>query len=131
MNSSFRYLPFIGRVLIALIFLLSGLSKIGNPAGTQAYIAAAGLPLPELSFWIAVVIEIVGGVLLIVGYQARAAAGVVALFTVAAAIGFHNNFADQMQMINFMKNICMTGGLLQVVAFGAGPISLDARVGRA
>ncbi len=130
MNSPFRYLPFIGRVLIAFIFVLSGLSKIGNPTGTQAYIAAAGLPLPELAFWIAVVIEVGGGILLIVGYQTRAVAAVVALFTVAAALGFHTNFADQNQMINFMKNICMTGGLLQVVAFGAGAFSLDARAGR-
>ncbi|RTL53799.1 MAG: DoxX family protein [Bradyrhizobiaceae bacterium] len=131
MNPSFRYLPFIGRVLIAIIFVLSGLSKIGNPAGTQAYIAAAGLPLPELALWISVVIETLGGVLLIVGYQTRAVAAVVALFTLAAAFAFHTNFADQNQMIHFLKNICMTGGLLQVVAFGAGPFSLDARFGKA
>ncbi len=131
MNPPLRYLAFIGRVLIAFIFVLSGLSKIGNPAGTMAYIANAGLPIPELTFWVTVMIEVVGGVLLTVGYQTRAAAALLALFTVLAAIFFHTNFADQMQMINFMKNLCMAGGLLQVVGFGAGAFSVDAKLGRA
>lgn len=71
--------------------------------------------------------EVGGGLLLIVGYQARIAAAALAVFTVLAAVFFHNSFADQNQMIHFMKNLAITGGLLQVIAFGAGALSLDNR----
>lgn len=121
------YVPAIGRLLIAVIFLLSGIGKVFAPGGTQAYIAAAGLPLPLLAFLVAVVVEVGGGVLLVLGYQTRAVAAVLTVFTIAAALGFHNNFAEQNQMIHFLKNIAISGGLLQVVAFGAGGFSLDAR----
>jgi putative oxidoreductase len=124
-----RYLPALGRLLIALIFLMSGLSKIAAPSGSIAYIASAGLPLPLAGYIMAVIVEVGGGLLLVLGYQTRLAALVLAVFSVAAAICFHHNFADQNQMINFMKNIAMAGGLLQIVAFGAGAFSLDARRG--
>ena len=75
----------------------------------------------------ALVVEIGGGVLLVVGYRTREAALALALFTIVAALGFHNNFAEQNQMIHFLKNLAIAGGLLQIVAFGAGSISLDAR----
>jgi putative oxidoreductase len=116
-----------GRILIAVLFLLSGFGKIAAPAMTQGYIAAAGLPAPLLGYLIAIIVEIGGGLLLVIGYQTRIVALVVAAFTVAAALAFHNNFADQNQMIHFLKNIAVTGGLLQVAAFGAGSFSLDAR----
>jgi putative oxidoreductase len=74
-----------------------------------------------------VIVEVGGGILLLLGYQTRLAALVLAIFSIAAAICFHHNFADQNQMINFMKNLAMAGGLLQVVAFGAGSLSLDAK----
>jgi putative oxidoreductase len=117
----------LGRVLIAAIFLLSGLSKLAAPTATIGYIASAGLPLPQLGLVIAVVIEISGSLALIAGYQSRWAAAVLAVFTIAAALAFHNHFADQNQFIHFFKNIAMTGGLLQIVAFGAGRFSVDAR----
>ncbi len=123
------YIPAIGRLLIAVIFLLSGVGKVFAPGGTQAYIAAAGLPLPVVAYLIAVVVEVGGGLLLVLGYQTRAVAAVLIVFTIAAALGFHNNFAEQNQMIHFLKNIAIAGGLLQVVAFGAGGFSLDARRG--
>src|SRR6202012_1756040 len=85
------------------------------------------LPLPPLAFAAAVAVELGGGLLLIAGYQARSVALAMAVFSLAAAVSFHNNFADQNQMIHFLKNVMMAGGLLQVVAFGAGAISLDAR----
>ena len=122
-----RYLPAFGRLLIAVIFLLSGFSKIAAPAGTQAYIASVGLPAPFLAYLVAVVIELGGGILLVVGFHTRIVALVMALFTVAAALSFHTDFADENQMIHFLKNIAMAGGLLQVVAFGAGALSLDGR----
>jgi putative oxidoreductase len=119
--------PLVGRILIAAIFLLSGVSKLAAPAGTIAYIQAAGLPLPAVGYGIAVVTEVVGGALLVLGYRTRLVALWLALFSLATAFGFHHNLADQNQFIHFFKNVAMTGGLLQVVAFGGGRLSLDAR----
>jgi len=119
--------PLIGRLLLAAIFVLSGVNKLFAPGQTQAYIAAAGLPAPFLAYIVALVVEIGGGALLVIGYQARYAALALALFSVVAAFGFHNNFADQNQMIHFLKNLALAGGLLQVFAFGAGGFSLDNR----
>jgi putative oxidoreductase len=116
-----------GRVLIALIFLISGLGKISTPAMAIGYINAVHLPLPWFAFTLAIIIEIGGGLLLIAGFQARIAATVIAVFCVATALIFRNNFGDPNQMVNFLKNISMAGGLLQVVAFGAGSFSLDSR----
>ncbi|GAB3252670.1 DoxX family protein [Chitinimonas naiadis] len=127
LNGPSRFAPLIGRILMAAIFLLSGVSKIAGPAATKGYIASAGLPFPDLAYLVAVVVEIVGGILLLVGYRTRIVSLVLAAFTVAAAFGFHSNLADQNQMIHFLKNLAMAGGLLQVVAFGAGYFSLDNR----
>ena len=123
-----NYLPLAGRVLIALIFLWSGLGKIMDPAGTIGYISSVHLPLPQLGYALALIVELVGGVLLVIGFKTRIVAAVLALFTLAAALAFHNNFSDFNQMIHFMKNVSMAGGLLQVVAFGGGALSLDPRM---
>lgn len=120
-------LPFVGRALIAGIFLLSGVSKLADPAGTIGYIQSAGLPLPEIAFGVAIVAEIIGGALLVLGYRTRLVAAGLAIFSLVAAFGFHFQLADQNQFIHFWKNIAMAGGLLQVVAFGAGRLSLDNR----
>jgi putative oxidoreductase len=117
----------VGRLLIAVLFIASGLSKVAAPAMTTGYIASAGLPLPTLGYLIALVVEIGGGLLLLTGLHARFAAAVMAAFTVAAGLAFHLDFADQNQTVHFLKNIALAGGLLQVVAFGAGRFSLDAR----
>jgi putative oxidoreductase len=116
-----------GRLLIAVIFLFSGFGKIMAPEATQAYIASAGLPLPVVGYVLAIIVEVGGGILLAVGYQARLVALIMAVFSVIAACAFHNNFADQNQLIHFLKNLCIAGGLLQVVAFGAGSLSVDGR----
>jgi len=121
------YLPALGRLLIALIFVMSGLSKIAAPANTMAYIQSAGAPFAPGAFAIAVIAEVGGGLALLLGFQTRLAATMLAIFTLATAVLFHNNVADQNQMIHFLKNIAITGGLLQVVAFGAGAFSLDNR----
>lgn len=117
----------VGRVLLAALFLLSGTSKLGAAAATTGYIAAAGLPLPSFVYAMTLVIEIGGGLLLLIGFQARAAAAVLALFTIAAAVFFHSKFGDQNQAIHFLKNVAIAGGLLQIAAAGAGRLSLDAR----
>jgi len=119
-----------GRFLIAALFLISGLGKIATPALTQGFIASAGLPLPLLAYLVAIVIEVGGGILLILGYQSRIVASVMAVFTVAAALFFHRNFADQNAMAHFLKNIAITGGLLQIVALGAGSFSIDSRLAK-
>ncbi len=124
-------LALIGRLLLAAMFILSGFGKLGDPSGTIGYIASAGLPLPPVAYVIALVVEIGAGILLVLGYRARWVALILAAFTLASAIGFHTDFADQNQMIHFMKNLAITGGFLQVAAFGAGAFSLDGRAGRA
>ena len=125
--STLRYLPFIGRLLIGLPFVLSGLGKVTAASMTIGYIASVGLPFPPLAFAVAVAVELGGGLLLVTGFRARTVAAGMAVFTIATALAFHNNFADQNQMIHFLKNVMITGGLLQIVAFGAGAFSLDAR----
>ncbi|WP_392397221.1 DoxX family protein [Pseudomonas corrugata] len=116
-----------GRILLSAIFLLSGVSKISASAGMIAYIESVGLPFPSLALAIAILVEVGGGIALILGYRTRLVAAGLALFSVATALAFHNQLGDQNQFIHFFKNIAMAGGLLQVVAFGAGRFSLDAR----
>jgi len=127
---STRYLSFAGRILIGLPFAMGGLSKLAAYGPTTAMIAAVGLPVPPLAFATAVVLELGGGLLLVAGYQARLVATALALFCLVTAFSFHSNFADQNQMIHFLKNVMMAGGLLQIAAFGAGAISLDNRLSR-
>ena len=124
---STRYLSFAGRLLIGLPFAMSGLGKLAAYGPTTAMIAAVGLPVPPLAFAVAVAVELGGGLLLIAGYQARSVAIALALFSLATAFSFHSNFADQNQMIHFLKNVMLAGGLLQIAAFGAGALSLDNR----
>lgn len=120
-------LPLIGRVGIAAIFVLSGLSKLAAPAGTIAYIQSAGLPLPQLGLAIALLVELAGGLALILGYRTRLVAGILAVFSVVTAFAFHFNLGDQNQFIHFFKNVAISGGLLNVIALGGGAWSLDAR----
>jgi putative oxidoreductase len=120
-------LPLAGRIGIAAIFLMSGLAKVAAPAATIGYIQSAGLPVPQLAFAVALVVELVGGAALVLGYRTRLAAGVLAAFSIATAIGFHSALGDQNQFIHFFKNVAIAGGLLNVIALGGGAWSLDAR----
>ncbi|MGH8354194.1 MAG: DoxX family protein [Pseudomonas sp.] len=113
------------RLLLAHIFLLSGLSKIVGYADTQGYMEAMGVPGALLPLVIAV--EVGGSLALIVGFFTRWAALALAAFCVAAALIFHRNFGDQMQMIMFMKNLAIAGGLLLLYVQGAGAFSIDAK----
>ncbi|WP_232494825.1 DoxX family protein [Novosphingobium kaempferiae] len=119
-----------GRISMAALFLLSGVGKLAAPAATQAYIASAGLPAPALALSLAIIVEVAGGLLLIAGYRVRIVALGLAVFTFATAVFFHSDFADQNQMIHFLKNIAIVGGLLQVAVFGAGALRLDGRASR-
>lgn len=130
MNNALKVLPVSGRVLLAAIFLLSGIGKLSAAAATQAYIGSLGLPAPVLGYYLALLVEIGGGALLLAGYQTRIVALALAGFSVVTAVLFHSNFADQNQMIHFLKNLAIAGGLLQVVAFGAGAFSVDSLFSR-
>ncbi|MEQ5840113.1 DoxX family protein [Paraburkholderia acidicola] len=126
----FKFLPLLGRILIGGPFVLSGLGKLAAYDATVGYIAAVGLPVPSLAFALAVLAELGGGLLLLLGYRARVVSLAMAIFCVVTAMSFHRNFADQNQVIHFFKNVMMAGGLLQITWFGAGAFSLDARSGR-
>jgi putative oxidoreductase len=129
MNTDYRaYLSPLGRFLLVAIFLQSGAGKLADPSGTIAFIGSTGAPLPAVGYALSVAIELGVSALFLLGYYTRTAAAILALFCVATALLFHNNFADQNQMVNFMKNLAMAGGFLQVVALGAGSFSLDARL---
>jgi putative oxidoreductase len=120
----------VGRILIAVLFLMSGISKLAAPAATQGYIAAMGLPLPMVAYFGSMLVELIGSVMLILGFQVRIVAAGMAVFTLLTAVFFHTHFADQNQMIHFLKNFAIMGGLLQIVAFGPGRFSLDRRLSR-
>jgi putative oxidoreductase len=126
------YGPLAGRILLALLFVISGFGKITGFEGTVGYIAAKGLPLPQLGAVLAIVVELGAGILLVVGWQARWAATVLFLFLIPTTLIFHNFWGveaaqKQMQTIQFMKNLCIMGGMLYIMAFGAGPFSVDNR----
>lgn len=114
----------VGRLLLAALFLLSGIGKLSAPAATIAYIGSSGMPLPMVGYVIAVAIEIGGGVALVTGFNARYAAAALAVFSLATGFAFHYALSDQNQFIHFWKNIAITGGMLQVVAFGPGRFAL-------
>ena len=117
--------PGIGRVLLSLIFIWSGFGKLMMPAATIGYISSTGLPLPEVGYALAVIVEFGGGLLLLAGLMTRWVALVLALFWLFTAFVFHG-FGDMGNQINAMKNIAMAGGFLLVFAHGGGDFSLDA-----
>jgi len=134
MSADGRYAPLAGRILIAVIFLLSGFGKLGNWSGTEAMMASKGLPFVSLLLPLAVLFELGGGLSVLLGFKARHGAIALILFLIPVTLVFHDFWAvqgpqRQMQMINFLKNVAIMGGLAYVVAFGAGSLSIDARAG--
>ena len=125
-------LTLVGRLLLALLFLPAGISKIGGFAGTVGYIASKGLPMPSVAAVIAIIVEVAGGLALMAGFGTRWAALALAAFTVVATFLFHNFWAMpaeqvMVQQLMFFKNIAVVGGLLVLVAHGAGAWSVDAK----
>ncbi len=125
-----RYASVAGRALLALIFVLSGFGKIFDWSGTAAYMAAKGMPLIPLFLAGAIAVEVLGGLSVLLGFQARWGALALFLFLVPTTLIFHNFWAladmeRRIQMIMFLKNLAIMGGLLLVVSRGAGPLSLD------
>lgn len=125
-----KFGPVLGRILLAIIFLMSGIGKIGGFAGTAGYMASKGLPMVEVLLAITIVIEIGAALMLIVGFKARLGAAALFLWMIPVTFLFHNYWAmpaDQqmIQQIMFMKNLGLMGGMLYIMAFGAGPLSID------
>jgi putative oxidoreductase len=116
--------------MLALVFLISGYSKIGDFAGSAGYMASKGIPLAEVALALTILIEIGGGMMLVIGWKARWAALAICLFVVPATLIFHNFWAVeaaqfQGQLNHFLKNVSILGGLLYVMVYGAGPLSLE------
>jgi len=116
----------IARLLLALVFFISGINKIFSYTGTQAYMEAFSIPGGLLPF--VIIIEVVAGLMVTIGWKTRCSALILAGFSLISAMIFHTNFSDQMQFIMFMKNIGLTGGLLLLIANGPGAYALDNRV---
>ncbi len=127
MHSCLRMLPLFGRILFALIFLVSGLQKIWDFGGYRSYMQEYGLPMASLLLLSAILIELVGGALLVLGYRARWAAVGLFLYLIPTTLIFHTDLAQPEQSVNLLKNLAIMGGLLFVVAYGPGALSLDAR----
>ncbi len=120
-------LDLIGRIFISLIFLLSGINKIGNYEGTIEWMESIGIP--GIFLIPAIILEIIAPILIIVGYKVKISATLLSIFCIATAIIFHNDFSNQMQFISFMKNIALAGGFLFIVVNGAKDFSLDKKLG--
>jgi putative oxidoreductase len=122
-----RFAPLLGRILIASLFVPAGFGKLTGFQGAVGYAASAGMPMPPVAIAAAIAIELGGGLLLLIGWKARWAAAAMAVFSIVAALFFHNDFADTNMQIHFFKNMAIAGGLLNFVYFGAGPFSVDNR----
>ncbi len=125
--------PLVGRILLAAIFVIAGFNKITGFEGTAAYMASMGLPVPQLLLLATILIELCGGLMILLGWQARLAAAALFLFVIPATFIFHAFWnmdpADVMtlqnQMNHFLKNLAIMGGLLYVVVHGSGPLSVQ------
>jgi putative oxidoreductase len=120
-------LALLGRILIAIVFLWSGYGKVTDFATNVGYAAAAGMPMPQVAIVLGAIVELLGSLLLIIGFQVRLVAFIMAGFAIVTALIFHHNFADFEQELNFMKNLSIAGGLLQIAALGGGALSMDGR----
>lgn len=114
----------LGRLLMSAIFIQGGINKLLAPAAAMGMMDHYGMPLPMIAYAVSVVIELGGGLLVLLGWQARCAALVLAVWCIATALVAHLHPGDGNQMIHFMKNVCMAGGFLQLFAFGPGRFSL-------
>jgi putative oxidoreductase len=130
-NSSNSVLPLIGRIMMSLIFINAGISKIAGHAMMTSYAASKGVPAPALAIWAAALIEVLGGLAILIGLQARIAAWVLFLYLIPTSIFIHNFWALQGMermdnQIHFFKNVAIMGGFLFIAAFGPGAYSVDA-----
>lgn len=125
MNNNITLL--IARVLLAVLFIIAGLNKLGGIEGTAGYIGSVGLPFPTLLAWGTAFFEVIAGLAILAGFKTQWAAYALAAFCIASAIIFHNGFADPSQMNAMLKNFALAGGFLALSVAGAGALSVDAR----
>jgi putative oxidoreductase len=134
MDERSKWVSLVGRLGLGLIFILSGFGKIAGWSSTAGYMAAKGMPIVPLFLLGAIVVELAGGLSVLTGFKAKWGALALALFLIPTTLIFHNFWSfdgmeRQMQMVNFLKNVAIGGGLLTLFAWGPGPISVDARSG--
>ena len=127
MNAANDYATLVGRIFLSALFILAGINKAMGAAGTIAFIESKGLPLPQIVYAATVALELGGGIMLLIGFQARLLGLAFAVFCIAAAVIFHPGLSDP----SFLKNLALAGGFLYVYAFGAGAYSFDAKRGKA
>ena len=121
-------LDLLGRILISTLFLLNGVFKISNYDGTISWIESFGMP--GILIIPAIILEVIGPILIILGYKAKIAAGFLSLFCILTAIIFHNDFSDQMQFTSFLKNIALAGGFLFIVVNGTKDLSIEKKISK-
>jgi putative oxidoreductase len=126
-TDSLDWVGLVGRVMMSAIFIHGGIMKALAPASTMGYFGKLGLPMPGAAYALTLLIEIGAGIVFLVGFKARLTALILAGWCIATAMAAHYHPADAGQMVHFMKNVCMAGGFLQIVAFGAGRLSADRR----
>ena len=119
----------VARVFLSILFILAGFSKLTAISGTAGYFAGLGLPVPTVTAVLVGLVEFVGGLAILVGFQTRIAAAIVALFTIGATLVAHMNFAEGMNALMAQKNLAIAGGLILLALQGAGSISIDAKRG--
>jgi putative oxidoreductase len=119
--------PLVGRILLAVLFLIAGYNKIMNVGGTVGYFGKLGLPMPDILVWVVIAVEILGGILLVIGWQTRVVAWGMAIFTILTALIGHKFWVDASQTTNFLKNLSIMGGFLMLAVAGPGRLSVDKR----
>ena len=117
----------LARLLVSSLFLVAGFGKLADIAGTAGWFGSIGLPTPTAVAVLVGLLELVGGLAILVGFKTRIAAIALAVFTIAATLIAHTDLADQVQMLMFLKNLSITGGLLVLASFGPGSLSIDRR----
>jgi putative oxidoreductase len=119
------YLTPLGRLLLSSVFIWAGFGKLMNPSGTAQYFAGLHIPVPSVAVWVVIIVELIGGLMLLVGLKTRWVAAALAIFCLITGFAIHLPVGDTPNMVNFYKNLAMTGGFLYVISFGAGALSID------
>ncbi len=118
-------IPLVGRILLTLVFFVAGYQKLMSVGGTAGYFGKIGLPMPDLLVWLVIAVELVGALLILIGWKTRAVAWVMAIFTVATAVIGHKFWVDPSQATQFLKNLAIAGGFIMLAYAGPGRLSVD------
>jgi putative oxidoreductase len=119
------YLPVLARLLLCSLFIWDGVLQLRDPAGTVQYFTSLNIPSPQIAVWVSIAVHLLGGIGILIGFMTRWAAALLVLLCLGTAFGVHLPAGDMENMTNFYKNLVMAGGLLYVIAFGAGALAFD------